>query len=188
MFANELDDELSDLVISGVDFEFHLDYFSIPNNFENNFNFILNIKDNDSKIAPFFRLGTDYSKIFLFGFGLDYYFRRFLSKVFYEIRIPFVFDSKNIEYIGNFEFGYNFNYLRLENRFRSGLMNHLIKETEGSVDRSYHNALTLENTVSILFSIYYSEFQRVDIRTRLSYISIYQIQIMMNSFIEYIGI
>ncbi len=169
VFANELDDELSDLVISGVDFEFHLDYFSIPNNFENNFDFILNIKENDSKIAPFFRLGTDYSKMFLFGSGLAYDFRNFFSKVFYEIRIPFVFDSKNIEHIGNFEFGYNLNYLRIENRFRSGLMNHIIKETEVSVDKSYHNALTLENTVAILFPIYYSEFQRADIRTSFLY-------------------
>ncbi len=82
MFANELDDELSDLVISGVDFEFHLDYFSIPNNFENNFDFILNIKENDSKIAPFFRLGTDYSKMFLFGSGLAYDFRKFFPRYF----------------------------------------------------------------------------------------------------------
>ncbi|WP_418906491.1 hypothetical protein QIA30_05340 (plasmid) [Borreliella turdi] len=169
IFANELEDELSDFVIRGVDFEFHLDYLSVPNNFENNFDFILNIKENDSKISPFFRLGTDYSKMFLFGYGLAYDFRKFFSKVFYEIRIPFIFNSKNIEHVGNFEIGYNFDYLRLENRFRSGLINHLIKEAEVSVDRLYHNALTLENTIAILLPIYYSEFQRADIRTSFLY-------------------
>ncbi|MCD2332697.1 hypothetical protein [Borreliella americana] len=169
VFANDLDGELGDFVISGVDFEFRLDYLSVPNNFENNFDFILNIKENDSKISPFFRLGTDYSKMFLFGTGLAYDFRKFFSKVFYEIRVPFIFDSKNIEHIGNFEVGYNFDYLRLENRFRSGLMNNLIKETEANVGGSYHNALTVENTVAILLPIYYSEFQRADIRTSFLY-------------------
>ncbi|QMU99811.1 hypothetical protein F0310_05180 (plasmid) [Borrelia sp. A-FGy1] len=169
-FANELDDELSDLSINGMDFEFYLDYLSVPNNFENNFDFILNIKENDSKISPFFRLGTDYSKIFLFGFGLAYDFRNFFSKAFYEIRIPFIFDYKNTEHIGNFEVGYNFNYLRLENIFRSGFMNHLIKETGVSVGKnSYHNVLTLENKFDILLPIYYSEFQRADIRTSFLY-------------------
>ncbi|WP_418456594.1 hypothetical protein [Borreliella lusitaniae] len=169
VFANELDDELSNLSMRGLDFEFHFDYLTVPNNFENNFDFILNIKDNDSKISPFFRLGTDYSKMFLFGSGLAYDFRKFFSKVFYEIRIPFIFDSKNIEHIGNFEVGYNFNYLRLENRFRSGLMNHLLKETEVGVGGPYHNTLTLENTVAILLPIYYSEFQKADIRTSFLY-------------------
>ncbi|AHH13256.1 Hypothetical protein BHO_0900056 (plasmid) [Borrelia hermsii YBT] len=165
VFANELDD----LIIRGVDFEFHLDYLSVPNDFKNNFDFILNIKENDSQISPFFRLGTDYSKMFLFGSGLAYDFRQFFSKIFYEIRLPFIFDSKNIEHIGNLEIGYNFNYLRLENRFRLGLMNHLVKEMEDNVGRSYHNALTLENTVDILLPIYYSEFQRADIRASFLY-------------------
>ncbi|AHH09033.1 hypothetical protein baBA2_000883 (plasmid) [Borrelia anserina] len=164
-FSNELDD----LIVRGMDFEFYFDYLNVPNDFKNNLDLIFNIKENDSKISPFFRLGTDYSKMFLFGSGLAYDFRQFFSKAFYEIRIPFIFNSKNIEHIGNLEFGYNFNYLRLESRFRSGLINHLIKETEDSVGRSYYNTLTLENTIAILLPVYYSEFQRADIRASFLY-------------------
>ncbi len=45
-------------------------------------------------------------------------------------RIPFIVDSKNIKHINNIEVDYNFNYLWLENKFRSGLINSLIKLTE----------------------------------------------------------
>ena len=117
-------EELDRLEIKGLDFSFDADYLSLPNTFE----FALDIINNDSKISPFIDMGTDYYQVILFGTGLAYAFRSFSSKLFYEIQIPFNLNSKSIEHIGYLSLGYTFDYLKVENTLRIGLINHLLKD------------------------------------------------------------
>ncbi|AYE36704.1 hypothetical protein DB313_04530 [Borrelia turcica IST7] len=164
IYMNLFSEELDELEIKGLDFSFDANYLSLPNTFE----FALDIIHNDSKISPFIDMGTDYYQVMLFGTGLAYAFRSFSSKLFYEIRIPFNLNSKSIEHIGNLSLGYNFDYLKVENTLRIGLINHLLKAM-GDLKHKYLNTLTLENKVDFLAPIYYSEFQRAESRVSFIY-------------------
>ncbi|AWG43329.1 hypothetical protein CR532_04855 (plasmid) [Candidatus Borreliella tachyglossi] len=159
--------EFYDISIKKGRFGYNINYFNIP---PNNISLFYYIFINDSTLGSSISFGTDYCKTLFLNSGIHYGFRSFSSHIFYTSNIPFSFNHQYIEHIGSLNLGYNFNYFKLENNFKIGLMNHSPKLPDAQLKPyKFINTLTLINTVLFLLPLYYSETQRAETNISFSY-------------------